>query len=152
MLVLILRYTIKKLVCHFCTLYSCWVMLQKFLKDLKYFWWRRSYDFPHAKFSGFSTKFQTSRPGKKTSTNSLLFPGFSIPWKPWVFTISAERQTLAHVEKLWIWNWEQKDVLTSSLITVNFCVVKKICKVQWLFEIYLIILQKYGSIHQIAFM
>ena len=36
----------------------------------------------YAKFPGFSTKFQTSRPGKKTRTNSLLFPGFSIPWEP----------------------------------------------------------------------
>ena len=32
--------------------------------------------------SRFSKKIQISRPGKKTRTNSLLFPGFSILWEP----------------------------------------------------------------------
>ena len=43
----VLLYTVLKVVCHFCNLHNFWVMLQKFLKDLKYLWWRRSYDFPH---------------------------------------------------------------------------------------------------------
>ena len=38
----------------------------------------------YAKFPGFSTKVQTSRPGKMTRTNSLLFPGFSRLWEPWI--------------------------------------------------------------------